>query len=60
MIEKIFIKQAFNKIDLEKFFAKKLSRAGFNRLEIVKTPMTTRVKIYVARPGLAIGYSGKI
>jgi len=59
MIEKIFLAQAYNKVELEKFFAKKLSRAGFNKLEIVKTPVATKVLIYVARPGLAIGYSGK-
>lgn len=59
MIEKVFLAQAYNKLELEKFFAKKLARAGFNRLEIVKTPVATKVIIYVARPGLAIGYSGK-
>jgi len=59
MIEKVFIKQAFDKIKLENFFEEKLSRAGYNHLEIVKSPIATRVIIYVAKPGLAIGYSGK-
>jgi len=59
MIEKYFINQAYNKVELEEFFAKKLSKAGFNKVEIVKTPVATKVVIYVARPGLAIGYSGK-
>ncbi len=44
---------------MEKFFADKLSRAGFNSLEIVKTPVATKVVVKVAKPGLAIGYSGK-
>jgi len=59
MIEKYFVKQAFKKIDLERFFEKQFARAGFNSLSIVKTPMSTRLIVSVAKPGIAIGYSGK-
>ena len=59
MIEKYFIKQAFKKIDLERFFEKHFAKAGFNSLSIVKTPMSTRLIVSVAKPGIAIGYSGK-
>lgn len=59
MIEKYFVKQAFKKIDLERFFAKHFLKAGFNSLSIVKTPMSTRLVVCVAKPGIAIGYSGK-
>ncbi len=59
MIEKFFVKQRFKKLDLEKFFAKRFSKAGFNSLEIVKTPLSTRLVVSVAKPGIAIGYSGK-
>ena len=59
MIEKFFIKQRFRKLDLEKFFAKKFAKAGFNSLDIIKTPLSTRLVVSVAKPGIAIGYSGK-
>ncbi len=59
MIEKFFVKQRFKKLDLEKFFAKRFSKAGFNNLEIIKTPLSTRLVVSVAKPGIAIGYSGK-
>jgi len=59
MIEKYFVKQAFRKIDLERFFEKHFAKAGFNSLSIVKTPMSTRLIVCVAKPGIAIGYSGK-
>lgn len=59
MIEKYFVKQAFKKIDLERFFEKHFAKAGFNSLSIIKTPMSTRLVVSVAKPGIAIGYSGK-
>lgn len=59
MIEKFFVKQRFKKLDLEKFFAKRFSKAGFNNLDIIKTPLSTRLVVSVAKPGIAIGYSGK-
>ena len=59
MIEKYFVKQALKKIDLERFFEKHFARAGFNSLSIIKTPISTRLVIAVAKPGIAIGYSGK-
>jgi len=59
MIEKLFIQQAYRKIQLEEYFKKNLLRAGFNKLEIVKTPLATKLILTVAKPGLAIGYSGK-
>ncbi len=59
MIEKYFVKQSFKKIDLERFFAKHFAKAGFNSLSIIKTPVSTRLVISVAKPGIAIGYSGK-
>lgn len=59
MIEKYFVKQAIKKLDLERFFEKHFARAGFNSLYIVKTPVSTRLVVSVARPGIAIGYSGK-
>lgn len=59
MIEKVFIKQGIRKIELEAYLKKELNRAGFTGLEIVKTPLVTRIVLNVARPGLAIGKEGQ-
>ncbi|MBN1940606.1 MAG: 30S ribosomal protein S3 [Candidatus Diapherotrites archaeon] len=59
MIERFFIEQSFRKIELERFFKKQLEMAGFTHLDIVKTPLVTRIVLYVTRPGLAIGKGGQ-
>jgi small subunit ribosomal protein S3 len=58
MIERTFIKKNLNKMEIEKYLSKKLDRAGFSKLEIIKTPLVTRIVLHVAKPGLAIGKSG--
>jgi len=58
MIERTFIQKNFNKMELEEYLTKKLDRAGFSHLEIIKTPLVTRIVLYVAKPGLAIGKGG--
>lgn len=45
-------------MELENYLSKKLDRAGFSHLEIIKTPLVTRIVLHVAKPGLAIGKSG--
>ena len=59
MIERVFIKQGIRKIELENYLKKELERAGFTGLDIVKTPLVTRIVLNVARPGLAIGKEGQ-
>ena len=58
MIERTFIQKSFNKMELEDYLTKKLDRAGFSHLEIIKTPLVTRIVLYVAKPGFAIGKGG--
>src|SRR3989344_8682245 len=58
MIEKYFVKQSLNKVELDNYLAKELDKAGFTKSEIVKTPLVTRIVVNVTRPGLAIGKSG--
>ncbi|MBI4210128.1 MAG: 30S ribosomal protein S3 [Candidatus Diapherotrites archaeon] len=58
MIEKVFVKQGLNKVELDNYLAKELDKAGFTKSEIVKTPLVTRIVVNVTRPGLAIGKSG--
>lgn len=59
MIERYFIQQAFKKLMLETYLAPQLRSAGFVGVDVVKTPIATRVIINVTRPGLAIGKKGK-
>ena len=44
--------------DLDEFFEKELRDAGYGGLEVQKSPVGTTLKVYVARPGLAIGRRG--
>ncbi len=59
MIERTFIEQGMKKIELHNFLKQQLDRAGFTGLDIVKTPLVTRIVLHVARPGLAIGKGGQ-
>jgi len=59
MIERAFIEQGMKKIQLEQYLKKELNRAGFTGLQMVKTPLVTRIVLRVARPGLAIGKGGQ-
>jgi len=58
MIERTFIKKNMNRMEMEDYLTKKLDRAGFSHLEIIKTPLVTRIVLHVAKPGMAIGKSG--
>src|SRR5271157_4536400 len=44
--------------ELDEFFEKALVDAGYGGLEIQKSPVGITLKVYVARPGLAIGRRG--
>jgi small subunit ribosomal protein S3 len=44
--------------ELDEFFEKELKDAGYGGLEIQKSPIGITLKVYVARPGLAIGRRG--
>lgn len=59
MIERYFLEQGMKKLELEAYFKEHLDKAGFTGLEVVKTPMVTRIVLSVARPGLAIGKGGQ-
>ncbi|MCX6800935.1 MAG: 30S ribosomal protein S3 [Candidatus Diapherotrites archaeon] len=59
MIERFFIQQNIKKMELEEYIGKKLDRAGFTHIDIVKTPLITRIVLHVAKPGLAIGKGGQ-
>jgi small subunit ribosomal protein S3 len=44
--------------ELDEFFEKELKDAGYGGLEVQKSPVGITLKVYVARPGLAIGRRG--
>ncbi|MCL4373686.1 MAG: 30S ribosomal protein S3 [Candidatus Marsarchaeota archaeon] len=58
-IERKFIEDSKIKLSIAKFLGSELSRAGFSRVEIQKTPVLTRITIYVLNPGRVIGRAGR-
>ncbi len=58
-IEKSFIEDSVIKMNISKYLSTELSRAGFSRVDIQKTPMITRITLYVLNPGRVIGRGGK-
>ncbi|MCL4411178.1 30S ribosomal protein S3 [Candidatus Marsarchaeota archaeon] len=59
VIERRFIDDAIIKLNISKFLGTELSKAGFSRVEIQKTPIITRITVYVLNPGRVIGRGGK-
>ncbi len=59
VVERKFIDDAIVKIHVSKYLEKTLSRAGFSRIEIQKTPLITRITVYVTNPGRVIGRGGQ-
>lgn len=58
-VNKFFIKDASNKTKIDEFLSKKLMKAGYSQVELIKTPLGTRVSIYAAKPGMVIGRRGE-
>ncbi len=58
VVERKFIDDAIVKMRISKYLEKQLARAGFSRVDIQKTPMITRITVYVTNPGRVIGRGG--
>src|SRR5271157_3356666 len=58
VVERKFIEDAMVKNEISKYLEKSLNRAGFSRVEIQKTPVITRITVYVTNPGRVIGRGG--
>lgn len=54
-----FIKDNLRKSELDEFLSRELSKAGYSKMELTKTPLGTRVVVYAARPGMVIGRRGQ-
>ncbi len=59
MIEKQFVNKTLSRVKLKKYLKEIMGKAGLVDLELIKTPLVTRIILYVTRPGFAIGKGGK-
>ncbi|MGC8710532.1 MAG: 30S ribosomal protein S3 [Candidatus Micrarchaeia archaeon] len=59
VVERKFISDALIKLRISEYLEKELTRAGFSRVDIQKTPMITRITVYVTNPGRVIGSGGQ-
>ncbi|MEM3228066.1 MAG: 30S ribosomal protein S3 [Candidatus Micrarchaeaceae archaeon] len=59
VVEKKFIEDGIIKLRISRYLEKELSKAGFSRVEIQKTPLITRITVYVTNPGKVIGRGGE-
>jgi len=58
-IERKFIEDSIVKAEISKYLQEALSKAGFSDIEIQKTPMLTRITVWVTNPGRVIGRAGE-
>jgi len=54
-LEKIFIEKGKKRVLLEDFLEEKFKRGGYSHSEIERTPLGTRIIIYLEKPNLFIG-----
>jgi small subunit ribosomal protein S3 len=52
------MKNNFRNLELDEYLASTLKDAGYGSVEVQKTPIGTRITLYVTRPGLVIGRKG--
>ncbi|MEA3254396.1 MAG: 30S ribosomal protein S3 [Candidatus Altiarchaeota archaeon] len=58
-MEKHFIQEGIIRSELESFLRNELEGAGYSGINIQKTPLATRVILYVEKPPLVIGKKGR-
>ncbi len=52
------MKNNFRNLELSEYLATTLKDAGYGGVDVQKTPLGTRITLYVTRPGLVIGRKG--
>lgn len=52
------MKNNYRNMELDEFLAGSLKDAGYGGVDVQKTPVGTRITLYVTRPGLVIGRKG--
>ncbi len=58
-IERLFVKEGIKESEVEEYLRSKFEKAGYSHTNIERTPLGTRIIVYVHKPGLVIGRSGK-
>jgi len=58
-MERHFIQEGIIRSEIETFLRKELEGAGYSSINIQKTPLATRVVLYVEKPPLVIGKKGR-
>ena len=58
-IEKVFVKEGIKLSNIQTYLAKKFEKAGYSHSEMQRTAVGTKIIVYVNRPGLVIGRSGR-
>jgi small subunit ribosomal protein S3 len=58
-IKSHFIQLNLLKLKIDEYLAKNFMRAGYSHVDLIKTPLGTRVIIYADRPALIIGRKGQ-
>lgn len=58
-VEDLFVEKGYSRAKLEEFLEDELEEAGYGGVDISRTPMGTRVKLFVERPGVVIGRGGR-
>ncbi len=53
-----FVEKELNKVLLDEFLADVFQSAGYGGMDLIKTPLGTRITVNVLRPGLVIGRRG--
>ncbi|MFP3064618.1 MAG: 30S ribosomal protein S3 [Sulfolobus sp.] len=59
LIKKYFLQKSMVRVMVDEYLAKQFYNAEYAGVEIIKTPIGTRVVIYAGRPALIIGKQGK-
>ncbi|NCO96824.1 MAG: 30S ribosomal protein S3 [Candidatus Aenigmarchaeota archaeon] len=59
-IESFFINEGLREVEIEEFLSKRFEKADYSHIEIQRTPLGTRIIVYVNKPGYVIGRSGRI
>lgn len=57
-VSKHFVDKSIRDIEIDEFLSRELDASGYGGIEIVKTPLGSRLIIYAMKPGLVIGYRG--
>ncbi len=59
-VKKLFVQKGIIKAKIDEYLAKEFYRAGYAGVDILKTPLGTRIVIYAERPAIIIGRRGSM